>query len=444
MESINTVERVLELLPHGRLVSTSVESQVHWRGQKGILHFDESDPKLVDSVRMRGDNLFEFSHVKDDYSNLRRLTSCAVDAETGRIIIAPTGHRNSKLTITQCKDNFLYSVDHECKVRVAAIFSEEDGIEGVDLGWYTAVEFTGRGNGAFLILERDEELSFDVFPFVERIGVPTVVTTSEGTTVVTNSVQEGRFVRLFDALGIPFVDENKMTPIRLPNGSLYPVDYMIYPDDPDYQAYVEVKPFRPTDVEIMKAGELHRTTGIDVYIVWGEQFVPGLGVESDKWSSRGDMVRDAKYTSGIRGAKIFTNDEGDIDYEDGYYFMANDKAGGNEWVEECAAVEREGTTATTSVHVYRNKALARYLECGGRVITKKRRERFEMRPTIRSSSRVVTTSGRRFRPVDTFKAHLYRFKPFAINKPSTHIIPGPGDWNSERIQMAFRKAREVS
>lgn len=441
MERVNTVERVLELAPHGRPVCTSPESQVHWRGQKEIMHFDENDPKSVDSIRMRGDSLYELRHVSDDYSNLRRLTSCAIDAETGRIVIAPTSHRNTKLTITQCKDNFLYSVDRESKVRVAVVFSEEDGIEGVDLGWYTAVEFTGRGNGAFLILKRDEELSFDVFPFVERIGIPTVVTTSDGNTVVTNSVQEGRFVRLFDALGIPFVDENKMTPIRLPNGTLYPVDYMIYPDDPDYQAYVEVKPFRPTDVEIMKAGELHRTTGIDVYIVWGEHFVPGLGVDSDKWSPRGEMVRDAKYASGIRGAKIFTNEDGEIDYEDGYYFMANDKAGGNEWVEEETSTE---TASVPSVQFYRNRALARYLECGGSVITKKRRERFHMRPTIRSSSRVVTTSGRRFRPVDTFKAHLYRFKPFAINKPSSHIVPGPGDWNSERIQMAFRKAREVA
>ena len=439
MESVHTVERVLELAPHARVVNTSAESQVHWRGQKGILHFDESDPKMVDSIRMRGDNFFELSHVKDDFSNLRRLTSCAIDAETGRLIIAPTAHRNARITIAQCKDNFLYSVDKGGKVRVAVIFSEEDGIEGVDLGWYTAAEFTGRGNGAFLILERDEDISLDVFPFVEHIGVPTVVTTSGGNTVVTNSVQEGRFVRLFDALGIPFVDENRMTPIRLPNGSLYPVDYMIYPDDPDYQAYVEVKPFRPTDVEIMKAGELHRTTGIDVYIVWGEQFVPGLGVESDKWSPTGDMVRDAKYTSGIRGAKIFTNEKGEIDYEDGYYFMANDKAGGNEWIEDTQEAQKSSIT-----HVYRNKALSKFLERGGRVITKKRRERFAMRPTIRSSSRLVTTSGRRFRPVDVFKAHLYRFKPFAINRPSSHIIPGPGDWNSERIQMAFRKARDMA
>lgn len=437
MQSVETVERVLELAPHGRLVNTSVDSQVHWRGQKAILHHDENDPRAVDSVRMRGDTFFEVEEVSDDYSNVRRLTSCAIDAETGRILVAPTGQRNTKMTIAQCKDSFIYSVDRECKVRVAVIFSEEDGIEGVDLGWYTAVEFSGRSNGCFLVLERDEELSFDVFPFVQRIGQPTVVTTSEGTTVVTNSAQEGRFIRLFDALGIPFIDENRMTPIRLPNGTKYPVDYMIYPEDPEHQAYVEVKPFRPTDVEIMKAGELHRSTGVDVYIVWGEHFVPGLGVDADKWTPRGEMARDAKYISGIRGARIFTNAGGEIDYEDGYYFMANDKAGGNVWEEE-----ETGGSAPAPTDLYRNRALARYLERGGRTINKRRRARFEMRPTVRAASRVVTTSGRRFRPVDTFKAHLYRFRPFALHKPSSHLVPGPGDWNSDRIQAAFRAARE--
>lgn len=434
MYQIGSVDRVLELATHGRLVSSHLQSQVHWRGQKSLLHFGEDESKSLDSLRIRGDGFYEIDDVADDFSNIRRLTACAIERTAGRIVVAPTGHRNSKMTVTQCKDNFLHSVDNNCRVRVAVIFSEEDGIDGVDLGWYTAVEYTGRSNGCFLILERDASESFDVFPFVERVGQPTVVTTSDGTTHVTNSFQESRFVRLFDALEIPFVDEHHMSPILLSNGSKYLVDYLIYPGDPDLQAFVEVKPFQPTDAEIMKAGELHRATGIDVFLVWGTHFVAGLGLERDKWTTSGTMNPQVKYASGIRGARISTDLRGEIEYEDGYYFMANDLAGGAEWTEEAS----DGVGGDP----YHNKALARFLEGGGRRLSQKKRTRFAMRSSIHSRTRVVTTSGRRFRPVDKFKPHLHRFRPFAMHQSSTHTRPGPGDWNSERMQTAFAAARK--
>ena len=243
-------------------------------------------------------------------------------------------------------------------------------------------------------------------------------------------------VALLDALRIPFVDETKLTPILLSDGRKYPVDYLIYPGDPVLEAYLEVKPFRPTDVEISKAGDLHRATGIVVFILWGEHFVPGLGLHSDKWTEGGQMVGTG-YQSGLRAAKIFTNSDGDLDYEDGYYFMANDRAGGEEWEEVTE------TASPRAPNVYRNRALERYLERGGRYVGPNKRRRFEMRPTVREASRVVTTSGRRFRAVDVFKPYLYRFRPFATNKPSSHVVPGPSDWNSDIMQRAYKAAREA-
>lgn len=438
MTSVDTCDRAAELAPHGVRINETPASQEHWRGQKGIMTFGGKNGREMDSLRMRGNNFFEVS-VDGNYKNLDGLTSCGIDVDDGRIYVAPTYNKTTKLTREKCVQNFITSVDHNASVRVGLVFSEDNGIEGLDLGWYTAVEFTGRHRGSFLVLERDATTSVEVYPYVERVGQPTVVTTRDGTTLVTNSALEGRVVRFLDALNIPFVDETKMEAVLLPNGSKYDVDFLIYPGDPHYEAYVEVKPYRPTDVEIMKAGELHRHTGVDVYIMWGTNFVPGLGLERDKWTACGEMTRDAKYETGIRAAKVFTNEDGDIDYEDGYYFMANDKAGGFEWEEE----EEEPNNEPKKNNVYKNERLQRYLESGGRRLGIRKRTMFRMRPTVRASSRVVTTSGRRFRPVDTFKPHLYKFKPFATSKPSTHMVPGPGDWNSEIMQRAYKAATDA-
>lgn len=436
--SVDTCESALELAPHATSINESVPSQEHWRGQKSIVMFEDNNTtsNLI-SLRMRGDKFFEVN-VDGDLRNLKTLTSCGIDSETGLLYVAPVPDRNVNLTREKCIQNFIKSVDLDAKVRVGLVYSEDNGIEGLDLGWYIAFEFTGRRNGSFLVLKRDETSSMDVYPYVERVGNPTVVSTKQGGTIVTNSALEGRVVRFFEALNIPFLDETRLKSVQLSNGSWYKVDFLIYPSDPEREAFIEVKPYRPTDVEIMKAGELHRQSGIDVYIMWGTNFVPGLGLEQDKWMPSGGMAHNAKYESGIRAARVFTNDDGDLDYEDGYYFMANHKAGGNEWEEDLDTPDEQEI-----VHVYKNPRLERYLEAGGRRIGPRKRAMFRMRATACTKSRVVTTSGRRFRPVDTFKPNLFKFKPFMTSKPSTHRMPGPGDWFSSIMQDAYRAAREM-
>jgi len=268
---------------------------------------------------------------------------------------------------------------------------------------------------------------------VNRVSVPMVVTRTDGTVIVTDSQTEGKYAKFFDLLGIPFLDQTQFeSTVLMSNGHRYKVDYKIYHHNPTMEAYVEVKPFRPTDVEIAKAGELHRQTGIKVFIVWGTTFVSGVGLDRDKWNSDGTMKRNPEYLNGVTGALVSTADDGTMSYEEGYYFMANDRADGGMWEE----VENEEEEVRET---YSNARLESLLERGRRTITREKRVALSMRPIFRTHTRIITKTGRRFRPVDSLRPYLYRYKPFA--QATVSGSPGPGDAHSDIMQHAYKTIR---
>ena len=179
-----TMDSLLATASHGRRICEFPDAQVYWRGQKTIIAFDEDNPNLINSVRIVGGHLIEVD-VKENLEVLRRNTTSGLDAGDQRIYVAPTYHKNTKLTYDKCKQRFIDTSDRECKVRVAVVFSRRTASRASTLGGTRRRGFQDQ-NGSFLVLERDPDMSMDVFPTVKRIGQPTVVRTVEGTTVVTN------------------------------------------------------------------------------------------------------------------------------------------------------------------------------------------------------------------------------------------------------------------
>lgn len=435
MDTVDTVESLLGIAPHGKNISDHPGSQIHWRGQKSIFAYDTSNEDIINSIRIMGERLYAVE-ADGEPQRLRQLSSTGIDTGDQRIYVAPTAHRNSKLTYASCRTKFLKTFEANSNVRVGVVYSETNGIEGVDLGWYKVIGYSGSKSGSFLILEPNEELDFAAYPDVDRVGIPMVV----GNTV-TNSQHEGRFQVFLQSLGIPYMDEHQLPVYTLSTGGKYAIDYKIYPNDPHREAFVELKQTRPTHTEIMKAGELHRMTGIPVFLVWGDTFTPGLGVDADKWDPSGRSMKRGDYNDGIRASRVFTNEDGEIDYAGEFYFMANDKAKGETW-ERVMEEEDE-----SSVDLYTNKGLSNLIHRknkNGRVtIGTVRRMTMFPRPTITKRTRVVTLDGARYRPTDTFKPYLFRYNPFRVHKPSTYADPGPSDWNSDIMKHAYQSARDI-
>lgn len=159
------------------------------------------------------------------------------------------------------------------------------------------------------------------------------------------------------------------------------------------------------------------------------------------------MMRDASYDDGIRAARVHTTARGKLAYDDGYYFMANDRVEGRTWTEVAnvgsAPLTRRSVEALLPVEdLYRHRALEQLLARGRTTLSKRRQRGLALRPTLRASSRVVTSDGKCFRPVDVFRPHLFRYRPFHAHRPSTHRRPGASDWNSARMRHAYAVARD--
>ena len=441
MTHLDTSAAVKALMPHAVPINSHEGSQKHWRGQKRVLALElcHEGRQVVNSLRIHKD-YFEKLPSRELIKIKQQLKSNGLDPD-GNIYVSPCNQEegDEQVTSKRCHSIFAATCDAQWKVRVGVVFDESNGIDGLDLGWYMAKNYTARA-GHYLVLEHMPDEDFNVFPKTVRIGHPTVVTISDGTTMVTNSTHEARVAALFDALHIPFVDETKLSPVLLPDGSSYQIDYKIYPMDVEREAYVELKPFFPTVTEIHKAAEVHRVTGVTVYIMWGNTMRSGIGLESDKWKKvDGRRTMCSEYNEGLRAAKIYTTDSGEISFEEGYHLMANDKVGGTEWEE----VER---TTDKDIEVYANKLLAskldrRYKNGKPLHICKKQRVSLGMRSVLRNTTRVEAASGRVFRPTDTFKPHFFRYKPFEYNVPSTHEYPGYADWNSKTMLDAYSVAQ---
>ena len=167
--------------------------------------------------------------------------------------------------------------------------------------------------------------------------------------VTYRSKTEGRFAVLFDKLNIPFKSENELECIRVYCGKKYHVDMMIYPDDDKLRSYVEIKPFYPTEEEQDKAADLAVETGIPVYIVYADDFVPPRGFDDDKFEGVGNnrrIRRDVKYTNGPRAMKFMPTDKG-VTYGADYMLMANDKASSRVWEETNESLD--GLTVSTTL-----------------------------------------------------------------------------------------------
>ena len=298
-------------------------------------------------------------------------------------------------------------------------------MDGVDLGVYAAVAYTD-GNGNYLVLQRCEAEDPQTIPKPQSVGSPVVV---DGT--VFRSHQEGRVAVLLRALDIPYLDETALEQVSDANGHKYNIDFLIYPDDPERVAYLEVKPFRPIREEILKAVVVVRTTNIPVFLVWGRHFVQGIGMWNDKHRENGfHDVR--KYEEGIRATKLHSVG-GRVVCDEGYYFMTNNSAVGRRW-EEC-----EPAGETTAMP-FEQKKLAELLDRGVRRISRKRRDRFHMTGRVRKTTRVRSAaSGKTYRPADGFKAYLFRD---VLESHANPTLPGASDCFSVETRAAFRAAED--
>ena len=405
-------------------INSSTESQLFWKRQVAIISCASDDPERITSIRIRGQKINEVD-VGGKISKLKGLVSTGIDPkDRNTIYVAPTRHDLSKMTIAGCKRKFHHTAHADGRLRVAVVYSEDDGLDGVDLGVYRAAAYT-EGNGNYLVLERCESDPQDI-PKPQSVGSPVIVDQT-----VFRSNQEGRVAVLLRAFQIPFLDESSIEEVSDMDGHKYRIDFMIYPDTPNLAAYLEVKPFRPIREEILKAVAVFRATNIPVFIVWGKHFVQGLGMWSDKHSATGFKdVR--KYEDGIRAMKVHSVD-GKVTCDEGYYFMTNNSAVGGVW-EETEVAEN------TAPLPFDHKRLVHMLDLGKRRFNAARRDQLQMTGRIRKSTRIRSAAtGKTYKPVDGFKAYLYK----DILEPSVDpSMPGPSDCFSPETRAAFKAAEE--
>ena len=433
MQLIDSSETLLSLVGEkGFPINSSTESQRYWKRQVAIISCDLDDPERITSIRVRGQKINEVD-AKGVISKLKGLVTTAIDPYDGnRLYVAPTRHDLSKMTISGCKRKFQHTVEEEGKLRVAVVYSEDDGIDGVDLGVYKAVAYTG-GNGNFLVLERCDDEDPASIPKPQSVGSPVLFDQN-----VYRSNQEGRIAVLLKAFEIPFIDENSLEQVSDVDGHKYSIDFMIYPDDPSRAAYLEVKPFRPIREEIMKAVAVFRATNIPVFLVWGKYFVQGIGMWNDKHEKNGfKYIR--KYEDGIRAIKISRVD-GKVICDEGYYFMTNNSAVGASWVEITGKDDDPGRLEAAMPFDY--EKVAALLDKGKRKFNREKRDRFHMSGRIRKSTRIRSSStGKLYKPTDGFKAYLFKD---VLEPPTDASQPGMSDCFSPETRAAFKKAEEFT
>ena len=66
-----------------------------------------------------------------------------------------------------------------------------------------------------------------------------------------------------------------------------------------------------------------------------------------------------------------------------------------------------------------------------------------IKPRVRPKAGKGKGKGKDAGPTDTFKPYLFRYNPFRVHKPSTYAEPGPSDWNSDIMKLAYESARNV-
>lgn len=387
--------------PFGKAISECEESNLYWTQARNIIGCHPTDDDRILSLRLVGDKLKIIS-ASGDVAKLKGLTSSAIDPDDGfKIYVAPTRHAASNMSIADCKKKFRHTSEHAFPTRVAVVFDEARGIDGVDLGIYKAHEYA-EGGGNFMIMVRcddGDEAQKLRLPPPSSIGKAVMY---DGK--VYRSHQEARVAVLLHALDIPFLNENEFeTRVSTPDGHKYDVDFKIYPTDKDRVAYLEVKPHKPTRGEIMKAVALFKSSDVPVFIVWGKYFVQSIGVWVDKHPSNGCAT--PKYADGIQAMCIHREEQsGRVVCEEGYYFMASDLAEGIEWGEET-----ERIPACSDVLPIDADAMLRHLDGGTRRFGPKRRARLGLTRKIQKSVRLVSKHTQKcYKPTDGFKAHLFK------------------------------------
>lgn len=424
-----TLDEVHTLHAGGTLISKDQQTQSFWIQQPHMLAYHKDDSSLITSIRINGDNVYSVEAQKDP-SRLVNLRSTALDVHDRRIYVSPTNFRARGLTFSLCKKHYAHTAEKRGKIRVAMMWSALD--DGLDLGVYTAVEFTGDRGNNFLILEPDGEANPEEIQRPLSIGTGVVV---DG--VAFRSKHEGRFAILLGRLGIPYETERSNPTVATNDGGKYVVDFKIYPDDPDNVAFVELKPFFPTREEVEKAVTLHRKTNIDVFIVWGEM-CQGLGAHSDKYGSDGRIRPDHSYDRGLRAMKIHTDVQGYVKKDEGYYLMANNTAKGERWEEVTTDDETDRTEVNPSVVHVAHVALK--LDNGMFIFDRQEMKELRMLGRIQKSTRVRSQrTGKTYRATDGFKAHLY--KDEYLDGRADPGVPDPSDWNSFEVREAFKAAR---
>lgn len=440
MQPVESSAELLRLVgPLGRAIGDSTESQLYWKRQVSILSCDPADEDAITSLRVRGQKMNAVD-ARGVLGRIKGLVTTAIDpGDGGTVYVAPTRYDASKLSIAGCKRKFKHSAEVGSVLRVAVVYSEDESIDGVDLGAYKASAYT-EGNGNFLVLERctdDAAAALAAVPLPRSVGTPVAYGG-----VVFRSTLEGRMAVLLAALGIPYLTEGALEQVADMDGRKYQIDFMIYPDDAERAAYLEVKPFRPIREEILKAVAVHRITNVPVFIVWGRHFVQGIGMWSDKHAEGpGAGFREVrKYEEGIRALRVCRSaDGGAIACDEGYYFMTNNAATGAVWEEAAEAADDVAPAALPFDHA----RAVRLLDAGRRRLGRRTRDALRMAGRIRKTTRLVAAdgSGKVYRPADGFKAHLFKDVLERAGPPAASA-PGVTDCFSAETRAAFRQAAE--
>tara|TARA_B110001452_G_C15226652_1_gene425116 strand:+ start:83 stop:1435 length:1353 start_codon:yes stop_codon:yes gene_type:complete len=400
-------------------------SKVYWFANRDMVGCDPDEPDRLVHLRILGAKLRNVD-AKGSVTNVIGMRSTCIDVDDDFTIYFPPT-KMGRDVLGACKRKMQHTAANAYPVRVSIVFAETPEVEGVDMGVYNATDYTAN-NGNFLILKRCREgTSISTVPTPRSIGV--AATYKEYTY---RSHQEMRVAVLLEGLDIPFLYENAIDrKVYTCEGAGYEVDFMIYPADRDRVAYLEVKPYKPHRGEIAKAVALFRRTDIPVFVVWGSHFVQGVGVSTDKDISLGMTPR---YTDGIQAMKIHRGPGGNVTYEEGYYFMASDRADGGLW-EEDKGPRPNKSDVLPIVH----DEIVQFLDRGVFEFGERRKERLGLTSRlIRKTTRLVSPWTKKcYRPARGFRAYLFKD---SVEGEGDMWEAGPNDAFSRETRSAFEKA----
>lgn len=409
----------MSLFDNAKEINENPNCKQYWINHNGIIMTNGED--VVISVYAKNITKTAITSKRD----LANKQATIFDTNTSKIYVCPTNLNATGVTVNHIKTCMENTASLGKKVRFA------DQEEGLDYGYFSACDFL-KGKGLnILVLEKIDDVSSEEeeeFPVIHSISKSV---TFKGVTY--RSKTEGRFAVLFDKLNIPFKSENELECIRVYCGKKYHVDMMIYPDDDKLRSYVEIKPFYPTEEEQDKAADLAVETGIPVYIVYADDFVPPRGFDDDKFEGVGNnrrIRRDVKYTNGPRAMKFMPTDKG-VTYGADYMLMANDKASSRVWEET-----NESLDGLTVKH---NPYMEAALENGRHIFNAQELDAMAFEKVTHRHMRVVTKTKKIYRPVKVFKPHFYK-KRYDFKR--SWRLPGRLDWMSERMLEAYKEARE--